>query len=115
MSQKRWYFLIETNLLLAQVYFGGIFILMAKVFKVKSFWNKNKVSYIDEGGLKVLDDVWSHQKANSDFLRHLKFEFMQYGFHGSFLFLATITNPHFKALMPFPMTTAAYPSGDSDS
>lgn len=53
--------MIETNLLLAQVYFGAIFILMAKVFKVKSFWNKNKVSYVSgAGGLKVLDDVWSH-------------------------------------------------------
>ena len=66
---------------------------MGKIFKIKSFWNQNKVSYIENGGIKQLDDVWSHQKANSDFLRHLKFEFLLYGFHGSFLYSTIGSNP----------------------
>ena len=72
----RQYFWIEINLFLSQVYFGVIFIVMAKVFKMKSFWNKNKVSLIEQDGVKVLDDIWSTQKGNSDFLRHLKFEYL---------------------------------------
>ena len=96
----RQYFWIEINLFLSQVYFGVIFIFMAKLFKMKSFWNKNKMSFIDDNGVKVLDDIWSDQKVNSDFLRHLKFEFLQYGLGGSFLFNSILSNFRYSDWMP---------------
>ena len=67
---------------------------------MKSFWNKNKVNFTRKDGIKVLDDIWSDQKANSDFLRHLKFEYLQYGLNGSFLFNAIISSSRFRDWMP---------------
>jgi hypothetical protein len=67
---------------------------------MKSFWNKNKVSFVEQDGIQVLDDIWSTQKGNSDFLRHLKFEFLQYGLGGSFLFNSILSNYRLSAFMP---------------
>ena len=50
-----------------------------------------------------MDDIWSDltdQKANSDFLRHLKFEYLQYGLTGSLLFNAIVSSKRFKNWMP---------------
>ena len=67
---------------------------------MKSFWNKNKVSFVEQDGVKVLDDIWSTQKGNSDFLRHLKFEYLQYGLGGSFLFNSVLSNYRMSDWMP---------------
>ena len=70
---------------------------------------------MEDGELKVKEDVWCNLKANSDLLRYLKFELMQYGLHASFLFLATITNPYFKSLMPFSLTIKKFINDPSHS
>ena len=67
---------------------------------MKSFWKKNKERFVEDDGVKVLDDIWSVQKANSDFLHHLKFEFLQYGLGGSFTFNSILSNPRLSDWMP---------------
>lgn len=85
------------------------FILVHKIFKFQSFWNRNKVSYIyDTSGKMVIDDIWTKQKSNSDFLRHFKFEFIQYCFVGSLWWCTLSSHPSHTELTPFMQVLGNY-------
>lgn len=42
----------------------------------------------DQNGKKRIGDIWTRQKATSDYLHHLKFEFMQFVFFGQCLYFS---------------------------
>lgn len=56
----------------------------------------------------VIDDIWTKQKKNSDFLRHFKFEFIQYCFIGSLWWCSLSTHPNYNELTPFMQVLGNY-------
>lgn len=85
---RRWFF-IEENLFISQITCGVIFLALSYMYRSRSIWNKNKPKYRRFSDEKVVLDIWN-LKNNSDFLHHLKFEFMQNTFIGSYLFTCYI-------------------------
>lgn len=56
-----------------------------------SIWNENKRRFIISKD-KVVLNVWASRSA-TDFLHYLKFEFIQYTFHGSFIIVSILVMP----------------------
>ena len=79
--------LMEDLWIHAQVKAGILFVALSQFFRVKSFWNKNKVMYELQDNKLVMADVWS-QKETKDFLHHLKFEFLQFNYFVCCMLLA---------------------------
>lgn len=69
---------------MSQLYCGVLFVFLSWLFRLRSFWNPNKTvaCYVDKQGTKRVGDIWTYQKSTSDYLHHLKFEFMQFVFFG---------------------------------
>ena len=47
---------------------------------------------------KVVNNVWL-ERSSSDFLKYLKFEFMQYSFFGSMMFGSLVNSPQFNKML----------------
>jgi len=95
------WFLLEEQLMLAQVYSGFFFVLFSTLFKLKSWWNHSKkvAVVISSEGQRRVGDVWVESRHTDDFLHHYKFEFMQYAFFGSQLYISLILVPFFFGLL----------------
>jgi len=85
---RRWFFL-EENLFISQIIVGMIFLALSYIYQSRSIWNKNKPKYRRFSEDKVVLDIWN-LKNNSDFLHHLKFEFMQSTFFGSYFYVCMV-------------------------
>jgi len=91
----REWMLLEQNFLLAQVYFGIGFVVIGTLFKTTSFWNTaglTEEELRDRSAKKVFMERAEHQ----DYLGHMKFEFIQFCFFGSYLMNALYILPDFK-------------------
>lgn len=73
---------------------GAIFMASATFFRLVSIWNENKRRFIIAKD-KVLLNVWNSRKA-SDFLHYLKFEFVQYTYHGAMMITCILVMPGFN-------------------
>ena len=67
--------------------------------RMLSIWNENKRRFIVSKDQVILN-VWT-RRSSTDFLHYLKFEFVQYTFHGGFLFVCL-------CVMPFIVQPGAY-------
>lgn len=76
---------------------GILFLSFAYCLGTRSFWNVNRPRYIVMKN-KVVNNVWL-ERSSSDFLKYLKFEFMQYSFFGSMMFGSLVNSPQFNKML----------------
>ena len=67
--------------------------------RMLSIWNENKQRFIVSKD-RVILNVWT-RRSSMDYLQYLKFEFVQYTFHGGFLLCCFL-------VMPFICKTGQY-------
>lgn len=93
----REWMLLEQNFLLAQVYFGILFVVIGTLVKTTSFWNTAGLTE-EEISKRREKTVYLERSEHQDFLGHMKFEFIQFCFFGSYLMNAIFVLPDFKWL-----------------
>ena len=81
-----------------QITTGMIFLLVAYLFKTKSFWNQNKPMFRKLNDGRVIVNIW-RERNSSDFLQYLKFEFIQYVHFGSYFITSYVLIPKFTMFM----------------
>lgn len=91
----REWILFEENLLIAQVYFGIIFVLIGYFFKFHGIWNMAGIDDAERIRRKKYTIYWK-QRSQQDYLSYMKFEFMQFSFFGAYLFNTVFVYPTMK-------------------
>lgn len=90
-TQLRRWLMVEQLYFLGMLISGSIFMSSATFFRLVSIWNENKRRFIIAKD-KVVLNVWNSRSA-SDFLHYLKFEFIQYTFHGGIMLTCIFVMP----------------------
>ena len=99
-TQLRRFLLLE-QLVFLSVVLSGMFLLgSATFFRLESIWNENKRRFIITKD-KIVLNVWNSRNA-ADFLHYLKFEFVQFTFHGSLLIVSILVRPEINRLTSNP-------------
>lgn len=91
-TDVRCWFELEANLLIAQIYFGMLFVFLYSLLKLDSFWPNMGLNH----DLRKIKKAYMEK---SDFLGTMKFEFSQFTFAGSML-IGTLYQ--FPILSPSP-------------
>ena len=69
--------------MLGMIVSGALFLMLSTTMKTRSFWNEYRPKFRVLKD-RIVNDVW-RERSSSDFLQYLKFEFIQYTYHGSYV------------------------------
>ena len=93
--------ILEQYVLFGEITAGVLFLGFAYFGSMKGFWNQNKPKFRVVESLVVVD-IW-RERSSTDFLRYLKFEFVQFLHFCSYIFTSLLVMPICNRFMIYPV------------